>query len=199
MSDTVPSWLKPRLGDPRPGHADLAIARLGGEQIFGRGGFALSSPAFGLGQPLDPSFTADEEDAVAPPLEWTAPPPGSQELVLVVEDADNAAPRPFAHWTVWGLSPQKGKLLEGEIPPRVGKNAHGNSEWLLPEVAAGDPAHEYVFQLFALDLPLTLMPGASREDLFAAMDGHVTACTLTTATYAGPEEDEGADWDDEEI
>ena len=134
---------------------------------------------------------------MAPPLEWTAPPPGSHELVLLVEDADNAAPKPFCHWSVWGLPPQKGMLLEGEAPPRVGKNAYGNSEWLLPEVAKGDPEHQYVFQLFALDLPLTLMPGASREDLFDAIDGHVVACALTTATYAGSEESEEDEWDEE--
>jgi len=164
--------------------------------MLDRGGFALKSPAFRDGGELDPCFTADEEDAVAPPLEWTPPPPGTQELVLVVEDADNAAPQPFCHWIVWGLPGQRGQLLEGEIPPRVGKNSYGNSEWLLPEVAFGDPGHQYVFQLFALDLPLTLMPGATREDVFASMQGHVTACALTSATYAGSDEDEG-DWDEE--
>ena len=56
----------------------LAIAKLGSAQAFARGGFALTSPAFNAGEPLDPSFTATEEDAVAPPLEWSAPPPGSR-------------------------------------------------------------------------------------------------------------------------
>ena len=65
---------------------------------------------------------------------------------------------------MWGLPGQQGKLLEGEAPPRVGKNAFGNSEWLLPDPPTGDAPNTYVFQLFALDLPLTLMPGASREE-----------------------------------
>lgn len=196
MSQTTVSWLAGKLGAPRPGHAGLAIARLCDERMLERGGFSLKSPAFRDGGELDPCFTADEEDSVAPPLEWAPPPPGTQELVLVVEDADNATPQPFCHWIVWGLPGQRGQLLEGEIPPRVGKNSYGNSEWLLPEVAAGDPAHQYVFQLFALDLPLTLMPGATREDVFASMHGHVTACAVTTATYAGSDEDEG-DWDED--
>lgn len=197
MSDTAPSWLQPKLGPPRPGHGELAIARFGNERVLGRSGFSLSSPAFAGNQALDPCFTADEEDAVAPPLEWTAPPPGAQELVVVVEDADSASPKPFCHWLVWGLAPQKGMLLEGEVPPRVGKNSHGNSEWLLPEVAHGDPAHQYVFQIFALDLPLTLMPGASREDLLASIEGHVVACDLTTATYAGSKGGDDEEWDEE--
>lgn len=197
MSASSPSWLQPALGASRAGHARLAIARLGDERSFGRGGFAIKSPAFGNGGELDPCFTADEEDAVAPPFEWTAPPPGSLEIVLIAEDADNAAPQPFCHWLVWGMPGQRGQLLEGEAPPRVGKNAYGNSEWLLPEVAHGDPEHQYVFQLFALDLPMTLMPGATREDVMAAMEGHVVACALTTATYAGSDEEDEGDWDEE--
>lgn len=197
MSQPAPSWLQGKLGEPRPGHAGLAIARLADERALDRGGFSLSSPAFGGGMALDPCFTADEEDAVAPPFEWTAPPPGAQELVLIAEDADNAAPQPFCHWLVWGLAAQRGQLLEGEVPPRVGKNAHGNSEWLLPEVEFGDPAHQYVFQLFALDLPMTLMPGATREDVMASMEGHVMAAALTTATYAGSEEEDEGDWDED--
>ena len=39
--------------------------------------------------------------------------------------AEAGAPgaEPACHWLVWGLAPQKGQLLEGETPPRAGKNA----------------------------------------------------------------------------
>jgi hypothetical protein len=56
--------------------------------------------------------------------------------------------------------------------------------------------HHFVFQLFALDLPLTLMPGAKREELLAALDGHVIASAVLVAQYTKSEEDE-ADWDDD--
>src|SRR6478609_1296010 len=95
------------------GHASLAIAKLAVPGLIGVGGFKLSSPAFDDGEELDPSFTADEEDSVAPPLEWTAPPPGTQELAIVVEDPDAPVAEPFCHWLVGGLAPQAGKLLEG--------------------------------------------------------------------------------------
>ncbi|AKM06273.1 YbhB/YbcL family Raf kinase inhibitor-like protein [Pelagerythrobacter marensis] len=199
MSSTVPSWLAGALKGSGPGDGRLTVAHLGDERMLARGGFALSSPAFADGDELDPCFTADEEDAVAPPLEWTAPPPGTQELVLVVEDADTAGDSPSCHWLVWGLPGQRGKLLEGEVPPRVGKNSHRNSEWLLPEPPREDDAHRYVFQLFALDLPLTLMPGAEREDLIAAMKNHVTAVAVLTGKYQRQPEDagEGA-WDEDD-
>ena len=126
MPHDVPAWLAAKFEKPGPGHARLAVASLGSAELLGKGGFSVSSPAFTDRGALDPCFTADEEDAVAPPLEWTAPPPGSQELVLVVEDPDAPAPEPFVHWLVWGLKPQNGQLLEGD--ERVGHDHHRGIE-----------------------------------------------------------------------
>ncbi len=197
MPEHAPAWLAAALKNVRAGHGKLTVAELAGERELGRSGFALTSPAFVDGGEMDPCFTAQEEDAVAPPLEWNAPPAGAQELAIIVEDADGPSGDPVCHWLVWGLAPQKGKLLEGEVPPRVGKNAHKNSEWLLPDPPLGDEAHDYVFQIFALDLPLTLMPGAGRKELVAAMKGHVIGAAVLTGTYAR-DEDEDEAWDDED-
>lgn len=196
MADAVPDWLGPSLRTLKAGHARLAVARLADATALGRGSFELSSPAFSNGDALDPCFTADEEDAVAPPLEWTAPPSGAHELVLVVEDPDASTAEPLVHWLVWGLPGQKGQLLEGEVPPRVGKNGVGNSEWLLPQPPHGDDAHDYIFQLFALDLPLTLMPGAGKDEVFAAIEGHVIAAAIYTGTYTRSDDDD--DWTGED-
>lgn len=193
MSD-CPAWLKSALGTVRDGEGALAIARLGRADLLGAGGLKLSSAAFDDGSELDPSFTADEEDAVAPPLEWSQPPQGTVEMVLIVEDADAAAK---CHWLVFGLAPQRGKLMEGETPPRTGKNAAGNSDWLLPAPPHDDEPHRYVFQLYALDTALGLSPGASRKALMDAMDGHVLSVAVLTGLYAREEEIE--DWDDIEV
>ena len=197
MSQPVLAWLASALKNNRAGHGGLTVAGLAGERELGRSGFSLTSPAFADGAEMDPCFTAQEEDAVAPPLEWSAPPTGAQELVIIVEDADSGGDAPACHWLVWGLAPQKGKLLEGEVPPRVGKNALKNSEWLLPDPKADDAAHDYVFQIYALDLPLTLMPGAAREELVAAMRGHVIGAAVLTGTYARQDEDDA--WDEEDV
>ena len=197
MSD-FPDWLSSAL-PAAARHPGLAIAALGEKRTFERGGFSLTSPAFGKGEELDPCFTAQEEDAVAPPLEWTAPPPGSQELVVIVEDAASEGDKPQCQWLVWGLAGQRGKLLEGEVPPRAGKNAAGNSEWLLPNPPVGETRH-YVFQIFATELPLTLMPGASRDDLIASIKGFVTASAVLYAPFTGtPEEDDDIDFDDDDF
>ncbi|MEO0689611.1 MAG: YbhB/YbcL family Raf kinase inhibitor-like protein [Pseudomonadota bacterium] len=197
MTD-FPDWLASSLPQSVR-HSGLAIAALGEKRTLERGGFKLTSPAFEAGAELDPCFTAKEEDAVAPPLEWTAPPAGSQELVVIVEDVTDASSAPRVQWLVWGLAGQRGKLLEGEVPPRSGKNAVGNSEWLLPDPPEGETRH-YVFQIFATDLPLTLMPGASREDLIASIKGFVTACAVLYAPFTGtPDEEDDFEFDDDDI
>lgn len=192
---SVPDWLLSHLPTAAQ-HPGLAICTVGDARGYQRGGLGLTSPAFKAGEELDPCFTADEEDAVAPPLEWVSPPPGTQELVVIVEDATDKSAKPKCHWLVWGLAGQRGKLLEGEAPPRSGKNSLGDSKWLLPELPVGE-THTFVFQLFALDLPLTLMPGASLAKLIAEVDGHVMASTTLVAQYTRSLEDEG-DWEDDE-
>ncbi|MBX7539593.1 YbhB/YbcL family Raf kinase inhibitor-like protein [Qipengyuania sp. GH29] len=188
-----PDWVNQAIGGEAK--AALTVGKVAEERMLGKSGLALSSPAFRDKGELDPSFTAIEDDAVAPPLEWTAPPPGTQELALVVEDADDGK----VHWVVWGLKGQKGALFEGETPPRTGKNAQGNSEWLLPDPPLG-VQHTYVFQLFALDLPLTLMPGAGYEEFLKNITGHVTAAAILTARFEGHEVEEldAADFDIED-
>ena len=86
MGKSVPDWLSQALPDAGEAAARLAVAGLASEGMVGRSGFALTSAAFKDGEELDPCFTAAEEDAVAPPLEWSAPPSGAMELALVVED-----------------------------------------------------------------------------------------------------------------
>ena len=188
----TPDWLVRAIGGKEPASA-LTAATLVDEKTFGKNGFTLSSPAFSDGDQLDPSFTAYEEDAVAPPLEWSAPPPGAMELVLIVEDADSD--NSLCHWLVWGLAGQKGKLLEGEVPPRVGKNSRGNSEWLLPSPSDAEGEHRYVFQLFAVDLPITLMPGATKEALVEAIEDHIVGASILTGRFSAPEQEE---WDEDE-
>ena len=68
MLEHVPEWLGAALHNVRAGHSKLAAVKLGGEGVVGAGGMVLTSAAFENGEELDPSFTADEEDAVAPPL-----------------------------------------------------------------------------------------------------------------------------------
>lgn len=183
MLEHVPAWLGKALRSARAGHGGLAVARLAGEGRLHTSGFRLMSAAFVDGEALDPMFTADEEDACAPPLEWTAPPAGTKTLALIVEDPDAPTPEPFVHWLGWGMEPRAGKLLEGEEPPVLGRNSFQKSEWLAPDPPPGHGRHDYVFQLFALDRPLDLVPASGRGAVLEAAKGHVLAAAVLTGTY----------------
>lgn len=183
MLEHVPDWLGKALRNARAGHGKLAVAKLGGDAALHAGGFRLQSAAFVDGERLDPMFTADEEDACAPPLEWSAPPSGTKALALIVEDPDAPGPEPLVHWLGWGLEPRAGKLFEGEEPPVMGKNSAFQSEWLAPDPPTGHGKHDYVFQLFALDCPLELAEGSGRSAFMDELEGHVLAAALLTGTY----------------
>lgn len=49
-----------------------------------------------------------------------------------------------------------------------------------------DPPHEFFFKLYALDAELDLAPGATKDELTAAMEGHILAHGETTGKYQGP-------------
>ena len=66
------------------------------------------------------------------------------------------------------------------------------------ETPEGKTRH-YLFQLFATELPLVLMPGAGRAELLASLQGSVTACAVLHATFTGGGEDDDADWEDDDF
>ena len=183
MLEHVPAWLGKALRNVRAGHGGLAAARIGGEGTVHTGGFRLQSAAFVDGEAFDPMFTADEEDAVAPPLEWSAPPAGTRALALIVEDPDAPGLEPMVHYLGWGMEPRAGKLFEGEEPPVMGQNSLLRTDWLPPDPPTGHGKHDYVFQLFALDTPLALASGSGRGAFLAEAEGHVLGVALLTATY----------------
>jgi len=61
----------------------------------------LASPAIPPGGEIPSQYTCDGAD-ISPPLTWSAPPNGTQSLVLVVEDPD-APSGVFRHWTAFDI------------------------------------------------------------------------------------------------
>lgn len=146
----------------------------------------LSSPAFADGSRIPRRFTADGED-VSPALTWGKGPEGTECFALVCEDPD--APRgTFVHWVLWGIPPDRTDLPEAiEKAPIAlgmsqGENDFGNVGWNGPSPPPGKP-HRYVFRLYALDEKPSLSPGASRDDLDRAMQGHVLAEGMLIGMY----------------
>lgn len=148
----------------------------------------LTSSAFTNGQRIPVNYTGDGA-GVSPPLSWTRPPEGAQELVLICGDLD--APRgPFTHWVLYGLSPEVTALPEG-LPRQgtvaspaclQGPNSAGQTGYLGPAPPPGKP-HRYQFTLYALSAKLGLSAGADKAQVLRAMEGKVLAKAALEGLY----------------
>jgi len=142
---------------------------------------SLSSHAFAHGEPIPERHSGDGED-VSPPLSWSEVPEGAETLALIVDDPD-APSGTFVHWLAWGIDPGQGRLEEGEAAPAEGAGGFGDTGYRGPAPPPGHGPHRYFFRLYALDFVPDLEPGASRERLQAAIDGHVLESTELVGTY----------------
>jgi Raf kinase inhibitor-like YbhB/YbcL family protein len=153
------------------------------------------SPAFTDGAPI-PLIYSEYEQGVSFPVAWSPGPAGTESYVLIMEDPDSAMPKPFVHWVVWNIPATVNDLREGlqeqDVlldPPglRQGVTSRGNVGYLGPRPPAGDPPHVYHVQVFALDTVLDVpLSGANRDQLLAAMSGHVIARGEIKGTFARP-------------
>lgn len=152
----------------------------------------VRSPAFQANQSIPDTFSATGED-ISPPLNWAAGPEGTKSYVVLAEDPEVPLPQPFVHWILYNIPPDVQDLREG-IPgspklPRPdgalqGTNSRGSTGWYGMKPPAGSE-HSYHFQVFALDHMLDVAPGADREAVLDAMEGHVLAEGELVGTYRG--------------
>jgi Raf kinase inhibitor-like YbhB/YbcL family protein len=144
----------------------------------------VSSPAFSPGGPIALSYSAYGKNQL-PPLSWSALPAGTVSLALIVEDPDASGPQPFVHWTAWNIAPAARGIPEGLAAAVQGQNGKGAGGWWGPHPSDGK-LHHYHFELFALDAKLGLPASAGRDELVAAMKGHVLGKGQLVGTFAKP-------------
>lgn len=153
----------------------------------------LTSNAFKDGQPIPEKYSGDGDDK-SPALSWSGVPEGANSLALICDDPDAPTPEPWVHWVIWNIPPETGRLPEGvprkEQPleprgARQGTNSFpsDNLGYRGPAPPPGHGTHHYHFKLYALDTELNLEPGASKEDLLGAVEGHVLAEAEMVGTY----------------
>lgn len=152
-------------------------ARAGTVEKGGVLAFTISSPSFHNGGQIPKKFTCDGAD-VSPELQWTSPPAGTQSFALVADDPDAPAGT-WTHWVLFDLPAQSASLPENvtkgeELPSggHQGRNDFRRIGYGGPCPPAGKP-HRYFFKLYALDKKLDLTPGASKQDVEQAMQGHI--------------------------
>jgi Raf kinase inhibitor-like YbhB/YbcL family protein len=149
----------------------------------------LTSPAFVQGEAIPAKYTCQGDD-FSPALQWSAPPPGTKSLALIVEDPD-APTGTWVHWIVYNIPPETGELAEGaskanavefHLPQNTlqGLSSFKRSDYGGPCPPSG--AHHYFFRLYALDVTLN-RPGLDKTALLYVTQGHVLAIGELMGTY----------------
>jgi hypothetical protein len=139
----------------------------------------LKTTSFAPGDFIPKRFTCDAAN-VSPALAWTDPPTGTQSFAIIEDDPD-APSGTFVHWLVYNL-PADYRGLPEALPRndqmagggRQGTNDFSRTGYGGPCPPPGKP-HRYFIRLYALDAKLDLRPAARRQELEAAMKGHILA------------------------
>jgi Raf kinase inhibitor-like YbhB/YbcL family protein len=158
--------------------------------------FTLSSPGLTDNAPLDARHAASAMDVngvacggknVSLALDWRGTPSGTQSFAITIYDPEGAKGLGIVHWIVYRIPASASSLGEGAAPPAGsigGINRTGKAGYYGPCPPMGEPAHHYVVQAYALDLPGDALPEAlGRDGLLAAMKGHVLASSSLVVRY----------------
>jgi Raf kinase inhibitor-like YbhB/YbcL family protein len=147
----------------------------------------LNSSAYQHGEAIPSKFTCEGKD-VSPEFSWRDAPAETRSFALVLHDPDAPRPGGFTHWVVYNIPANAGHIGEaapkqGRVPDLglQGKNDSGKIGYMGPCPPRG--THRYLATLYALDAELPLSPGASLEELKAAMDGHILEQAELMGTY----------------
>jgi len=151
---------------------------------------AVTSPAFGQGQPIPAKFTEDGQD-VSPELRWSGLPAKTRQIALIMDDPDAPSADPWVHWVIYAIPASTTSLPEGvardETPnvpagARQGKNSWGTVGYRGPAPPAGK-VHHYHFTVYAIDTELSSAPGLDKAALLSQIEGHVLAKGELVGTY----------------
>lgn len=139
--------------------------------------FKITSSAFKNGEPIPTQYTCVGTN-VSPPLNWSGVPANTQAFALIISDPDAPAGT-WYHWIVYNIPGSTQGLAENlsSLPAgaMAGKTSYNETRYQGPCPPSGQ--HRYYFTLYALDSKLNLPAAASREQVEAAMQGHVIQST----------------------
>jgi Raf kinase inhibitor-like YbhB/YbcL family protein len=188
MLENVPRGIGKALRRMRSGAAELMINDAAIHHVTEI--IEVTSLAFEGGKCLPSKYTADGE-GLSPPLSWRGVPPGSQSVVLIVEDADSPTPNPLVHAIAWDLPGEDGGLGEEALRSpateqsgaKMGRNSYFAAKYLPPDPPVGHGPHRYAFQVFALNARPDFGTNPGRGKLLAALKEHAIAKGLLVGIY----------------
>jgi Raf kinase inhibitor-like YbhB/YbcL family protein len=149
----------------------------------------LTSDAFMSGQSIPAKYACTGRN-ISPALAWNEPPSGTQSFALIADDPD-APMGTWVHWVLFNI-PATARSLQEDLPVTgknvdpnaifVGKNSSGNIGYDGPCPPSG--THHYFFKLYALDTVISLLPGATKEQVLKELEGHILAQGELMGTFS---------------
>jgi len=147
----------------------------------------LRSSAYRPGGAVPLRYTCDGE-GISPAFTWQGEPPQTKSFVLLLHDPDAPSTGGFTHWLIFDIDPRIHQIDEGspkEAPFAdfgvQGSNDGNSLGYLAPCPPSG--THRYIARLFSLDVQMSLAPGATRQEVEAAMEGHILDQAALMGTY----------------
>jgi Raf kinase inhibitor-like YbhB/YbcL family protein len=149
----------------------------------------IKCPVFEDGAPIPPRYACVDAD-ISPPIDWDVADiaiPDTGSIALICDDPD-APSGTWIHWVIFNLPPETSALPEMVMPREElengalqGANSWGNIGYRGPCPPSG--THRYFFKIYALDTKLDLSPGATKQEVLKAMEGHVLDEGQIMGTY----------------
>ncbi len=146
----------------------------------------ITAEDFTNGGQIPPRYTADGAD-ISPALTIAGIHPDAESIALICDDPD-APMSTFTHWLIWNI-PADTAAIPADIPQTetadtLNKAVQGENDFSQLGYRGSAPpsgTHTYRFKVYTLDTSLNIDPGADKNHLLQAMEGHI----LQQATLKG--------------
>ena len=137
--------------------------------------FVLQSPDFAAGRQMREEFVLNSDGCigqnVSPALQWSGAPAGTKSFVITLFDEDErGTPSGWWHWIVYDIPATRTELARGagtstvgHLPEgaRQGRSDDGTESYSGPCPEIGEPAHRYLFTIYALNIERLPVPAGS--------------------------------------
>ena len=151
-----------------------------GTQSAATARMSLSSSAFTENATIPSQFTCDGLNE-SPPLNWSAPPSGTQSIALILEDLD----RSFLHWLAYDLPPTQTSVDAGYAPSLTAVNDFNKLGYDGPCPPAREQ-HRYRFTVLALRTRAQVSGQVSGKSLAHQLQSAPLARGELNGTYKHP-------------
>lgn len=155
---------------------------------------ALTSPNFADGETI-PGKHACYGQNISPPMSWSDVPAGTKSFAILTFETDETASDfkgDWSQWVLFNISPDitdlpesLGKTVETSTVGAIsGTNDKKRLDWYGPCPPFGPgSSHTYYFKLYALDIELDLIEGATKLDVVKSISGHILGYGEMMGTY----------------